>query len=82
MSFLINNKAFEFSTNKQGKVETTYRNVANYWRDFIRTIHKAKKIEVYYDGKKITEYTPKNIGSEATKYMPEACSPLFDRGFK
>lgn len=81
LSFLINNKAFEFETNKSGKVDTKFRNAANYWRDFIRTIHKARKIEVYYDDEKIIDYQPRNIDLEELQFMPEACSPLFDKEF-
>ena len=79
LSFLIGGKAFEFGTSKSGKVETSYRNAANDWRDFIEAIHKARKIEVYYDDKIIVEYQPRNIDLEELKFMPDACSPLFYR---
>ena len=42
-------------------------------------IHKANKIEVYYDDEVIVEYNPKNTNSEDMKDMNETCSPLFDR---
>ena len=79
LSFLIGGEVFEFGTNKSGKVETSYRNAANLWRNFIEAIHKARRIEVYYDDKKIVEYQPRNINFEDLKFMPEACSPLFYR---
>lgn len=79
LSFLINNKAFEFKTNKLGKVESSYRNAANYWEDFIGNIHKARKIEVYYDDEKIVEYQPRNTNSEELEFMLETCSSLYYR---
>lgn len=79
LSFLINGKAFEFGTNETGIVESSFRNAANEWRDFIEAIHKANKIEVYYDDEVIVEYNPKNINLEDMKDMTETCSPLFDR---
>lgn len=79
LSFLINDKAFEFGTNESGKVDSSYRNAANLWEDFINAIHKAKKIEVYYDDEVIVEYAPRNINSEDMKAMPDSCLPLFYR---
>ena len=79
LSFLINGKAFEFDTNESGTVPSSYRNAANDWRAFIDAMHKANKIEVYYDDEVIVEYTPKNTNSEDVKGMTESCSPLFDR---
>ena len=79
LSFLIGSEAFEFDTNKAGKVDTSYRSAANHWINFIEAIHKARRIEVYYDDKKIVEYQPRNIDLEDLKFMPDACSPLFYR---
>lgn len=78
LAFLITGQAFEFKTSASGHVVTDYQSVANYWDDFITALQQGRKIELYYDDKKIGEFKPKNVGAEPTKYMSEACESLLN----
>lgn len=56
---------------------TNWRNGANAWSEFAAGIAKAKKIDVFLNGKKIATFNPPlgNIKSVAKKIS--TCSPMF-----
>lgn len=82
LAFLIDGQAFDFGTHESGHVETSYRNAANHWRDFIEALQKARSIKVYYDDKQMVEFRPQNANSAVLEYMPEDCAPIsYKRSF-